>query len=257
MKGEKMRDNGAIPSKLRDILGEYGEVAIAYSGGSDSSYLLYAASVCCRKVALYTVTSQFQSYVETQKALELSRAMGYSTKVLEADVMDDSITANGPDRCYLCKSRLFSKIIEAAKEDGFDFVMDGTNASDDPSLRPGMKALEEKGIISPLRICGIAKEQVRELSKKAGLKSWDITSNSCLATRIPSGRRITLEELKKIDDAEYELRTLGFRDFRVRSYEDRAVLETGKSEWHNLEYGRENVEKILLKYYPAIEYKER
>jgi uncharacterized protein len=120
-----------------------------------------------------------------------------------------------------------------------------------------MKTLEEKGIISPLRICGIAKDQVRELSKKAGLKSWDIPSNSCLATRIPSGRRITLEELKKIDDAEYELRTLGFRDFRVRSYEDRAVLETGKSEWHNLEYGRENVEKVPLKYYPAIEYKER
>ena len=252
-----MRDNGAIPSRLRDILGEYGEVAIAYSGGTDSSYLLYAASVCCRKIAVYTVTSQFQSYVETQKALELSRSMGYSTKVLEADVMEDPIIANGPNRCYLCKTKVFAKIKEAAKADGFDIVMDGTNATDDPSLRPGMKALEEQGIVSPLRICGIAKDEIRELSRKAGLKSWDIPSNSCLATRIPSGRRITLEELKKIDDAEYELRTLGFRDFRVRSYEDRAVLETGKSEKRNLEYGREDVERVLLKYYPAIEYKER
>ena len=252
-----MRDNGAIPSKLRDLLGEYGDVAIAYSGGTDSSYLLYAASVCCRRISVYTVTSQFQSYVETQKALELSRSMGFSTKVLETDVMDDIITQNGPERCYHCKTRLFSKIKEAAAEDGYDFVMDGTNASDDPALRPGMKALEELGIVSPLRICGLDKDQIRELSKKAGLKSWDIPSNSCLATRIPSGRRITLEELKRIDDAEYELRTLGFRDFRVRSYEDRAVLETGRSERRNLEYGREDVEKALLKYYPAIEYRER
>ena len=252
-----MRDNGAIPSKLRDLLGEYGKVAIAYSGGSDSSYMLYAASICCRDVKLYTVRSQFQSYIETQKALEMSRAMGYSTTVLDADVMDDEIVSNGPDRCYLCKRRVFSKIKEAAEADGYDIVIDGTNASDDPSARPGMKVLEEMGIVSPIRICGITKDEVRELSKRAGLTSWNMPSNSCLATRIATGRRITLDELKKIDDAEYEVRGLGFRDFRVRSLDDRCILETAKCDKRTLEYGREDVEKVLLKYWPAVEYRER
>ena len=249
-----MRDNGAIPSNLRDLLGEYGKVAIAYSGGADSSYLLYAASVCCREVALYTVRSQFQSYVETQKALELSRSMGYSTKVLECDVMDPSITSNGPDRCYLCKQRVFSTIAAGARADGYEFIMDGTNASDDPAARPGMAVLEEQGIISPLRLCGITKDQVRELSKKAGLASWNLPSNSCLATRIPTGRAITVEELKRIDDAEYDIRALGFKQFRVRSHQDRCVLEVPQAEKRTLEYGREDAEKVLLKYYPAVEF---
>ena len=146
--------------------------------------------------------------------------------VLELDALaDERVVANPPERCYYCKLGIFGALQAQAFADGYALVIDGTNASDDAADRPGMKALAELGVHSPLRECGITKDEVRRLSKEAGLPTWDKPAYACLATRIPFGRPLTKDLLQRVEGAENVLFNLGFSDFRIRVYHEAARLQ--------------------------------
>ena len=193
------------------------EVAIAFSGGVDSAYLLYAATRYAARVKAYYVSTAFQPEFELEDARRLADEVGADMQVLYVDVlMSGAVVANPPDRCYHCKNTLFRQILRAAESDGFSLLLDGTNASDDAGDRPGMRALRELAVRSPLRECGLTKRDVRMLSRDAGLFTWDKPAYACLATRIPTGQPITARDLAVTEAAESDLFSLGFTDFRVR-----------------------------------------
>ncbi len=197
-------------------------MAIAFSGGVDSSYLLYAAKKYAAEVRAYYVKSAFQPAFEYEDAVRLAKELEVCLCVIDADVLsDETVTSNPVDRCYYCKKIIFSKILQKAREDGFEILLDGTNASDDVADRPGVKALKELKVLSPLRECGLTKKQIRELSKDAGLFTWNKPAYACLATRLPVGKKITKETLEITEKAETFMGELGFSDFRVR------LLNTG------------------------------
>jgi len=145
-------------------------------------------------------------------------------------LQDEKIVSNPQNRCYFCKQKIFSAILEQAKQDGFSLVVDGTNASDDASDRPGMQALLELQVRSPLRECGLTKNEIRRLSKEANLFTHDKPAYACLATRIPTGTPITAELLQKTERSEELLKELGFSDFRVRIIGDRAKIQLKESQ---------------------------
>ena len=212
--------------ELRDFFLEHPRAALAFSGGVDSSYLLYAGLRWAEELGVYFVKSAFQPEFERRDALRLAEELNARVTVLEADVLSCAeVTANPPDRCYYCKRVIMSTIKAAAKADGFDLVLDGTNASDDISDRPGFKALGEEGVLSPLRLCGLTKARIRELSHQAGLFTWDKPAYACLATRVKTGETITAETLRAVEASEDALFVLGFTDFRVRTSQGSARLQ--------------------------------
>lgn len=192
-------------------------IALGFSGGVDSAYLLYAAVQAGTDIAPYYVKTAFQPRFELNDAQRLCGQLGVELRIIELDILSNAqVRANPADRCYHCKTVLFGALRERAVADGFTLLIDGTNASDDAGDRPGMRALRELEVRSPLRECGITKSQVRELSKAAGLFTWDKPAYACLATRVPTGRELSEEELSRIEKAEDYLFGLGFTDFRVR-----------------------------------------
>ena len=212
--------------ELRDFFLEHPRAALAFSGGVDSSYLLYAGLRWAEELGVYFVKSAFQPEFERRDALRLAEELNARVTVLEADVLSCAeVTANPPDRCYYCKRVIMSTIKTAAKADGFDLVLDGTNASDDISDRPGFKALGEEGVLSPLRLCGLTKARIRELSHQAGLFTWDKPAYACLATRVKTGETITAETLRAVEASEDALFALGFTDLRVRTSRGAAKLQ--------------------------------
>lgn len=216
----------AVPQALRDFFREHTRLALAFSGGCDSAYLLYAARACGVDVGAYYVHSCFQPAFELADAQRLAEQLICRLNVIEMDVLEDAqVRANPANRCYYCKRNIFGGILEAAKRDGYHTVIDGTNASDDASDRPGMQALRELRVLSPLRMCGIAKAQVRALSHQAGLFTWNKPAYACLATRIPTGMAIEKPMLERVERAEMALSNMGFSDFRVRMTERGARLE--------------------------------
>jgi len=211
---------------LQQFFEKYPKTAIAFSGGVDSLYLLYAAHKYGSETKAYYVKSAFQPDFELEDAKKLAAEVGAEMKILQLDVLEDRTVASNPkDRCYYCKHSIFNAIIQAAAEDGFTVLLDGTNASDDAADRPGMKALQELKVLSPLRECGLTKDDIRFLSKEAGLFTWDKPAYACLATRIPAGEQITKEKLQNIEKAENYMFSLGFTDFRVRTNNGRAKLQ--------------------------------
>ena len=194
--------------------------ALAFSGGVDSAFLLWAARACGAEIQPYYVNSQFQPAFELSDAKRLCRELGAPLTVLDVDVLTvPEVVANGPRRCYFCKRAIFSAIAARAKADGFDLLLDGSNASDDAGDRPGMQALRELSVRSPLRECGLTKAEIRERSREAGLFTWDKPAYACLATRIETGTPITSAALETTEAAEAALTALGYRDFRVRMRE--------------------------------------
>ena len=203
--------------KLQEFFDINNKIAVAFSGGVDSTYLLYAAVKAGADVKAYCVKSVFQPGFEFEDAKELAEQIGCGFEVIELDVLsDERVAANPENRCYYCKQHIMSAIMESAKADGYDTVCDGTNASDDADDRPGFKALGEFGIRSPLRECGLTKVDIRKASKDAELPTWDKPAYACLATRILTGEEITSEKLAITEKAESILREMGFRDFRAR-----------------------------------------
>lgn len=212
--------------ELKSFFKENPRVALAFSGGVDSAFLLWAAMDAGADVTAYYVKTTFQPEFELRDAERLAQELNARMVVVELDVLSDAaITRNPSDRCYHCKKRIFTAIAEAARADGYDLLIDGTNASDDAADRPGMVALRELSVRSPLRQCGITKAEVRNRSREAGLFTWNKPAYACLATRIPTGEAITAEKLQKTERAEAFLESLGFRDFRVRLVDGCAKLQ--------------------------------
>ena len=238
---------------LKDFFAEQPKVALAFSGGVDSAYLLYAAILSGAEVRAYYVKSAFQPQFELDDALRLANELRADLRVLTADALaDPRVAANPADRCYYCKSGIFSAILRAAHEDGFSVLMDGTNASDDASDRPGTRALKELSVRSPLRECGLTKAEIRRLSREAGLFTWDKPAYACLATRIPTGEAITPEKLQKTEAAEDALRAMGFSDFRVRMFHGGARIQVTEAQLPLLLEKRPAILNALKKTYETV-----
>lgn len=238
---------------LRAFFRENPRAAIAFSGGVDSAYLLYAAQQYAKDVTAYYVKTDFQPEFEMEDAKRLARETGARMRILSADALcDERVAENPPDRCYYCKQNIFGMILKSAAEDGYTMVLDGTNASDDAGDRPGMRALRELSVRSPLRECGLTKAKIRELSKEAGLFTWDKPSYACLATRVPAGTRITTEILKKTEAAETFLAGLGLKDFRVRYLDGAAKLQVPEAYLNMVLEHREQILSELEKGYKAV-----
>ena len=253
-----MPDIDIVPGPLQEFFRENPRPALAFSGGADSSYLLYAAVSCGADVTPYFVKTQFQPLSEVETAERIAAGLGNELHVILVNVLSDPrIKANPEDRCYLCKKKIFGAITEQARADKKKLVIDATNASDSPDGRPGMRALSEMNVLSPLRICGMTKPEIRECSKKAGLETWDLPSNSCLATRIPFGTELTEKDLLRTEEAEEAVRALGFRDIRIRTDGETGRLEVTPTEMPLLEANRDATEDILRSYYRNSAYGER
>ncbi|MBF0211537.1 MAG: ATP-dependent sacrificial sulfur transferase LarE [Desulfamplus sp.] len=207
-------------TKLYEILKKHKKFAIAFSGGVDSTFLAAVAQIICpNSVIAITADCAFQPREELQKALKIAVDIGILHIIVKVDVMSISkITLNAKDRCYFCKKLLFGELKQKAAQLGFDTLLHGANIDDLNDYRPGLKAAQEMGILAPLVEAQMTKSQIREASKEMGLSTWNIPSQSCLATRIPYGETITAQKLILIESCEQFLNSLGFYGIRVRCH---------------------------------------
>lgn len=213
---------------LRQNIKKLKRILLAFSGGVDSTFL---AKICIDvlgkdNVLAVTAKSGLVSPSELKEAVDIARNLKIPHKILDLDALDiPNFSDNPPQRCYYCKQELFSRFITLAKEEGLDFVIEGTNADDTEDFRPGRKAIRELGIKSPLRQSKLTKAEIRILSKELSLSTWDKPSFACLASRFPYGEKITREKLERVGQAEDYLRKMGFSQFRVRNHKDLARIE--------------------------------
>jgi uncharacterized protein len=235
---------------LQEFFQQNTKVALGFSGGVDSSYLLYAARKYGADVKAYYMKAAFQPQFEYEDALRLAKDIGAEVTVLEHDILShQEVAANPENRCYYCKTQIFGLICQTALQDGYTTVIDGTNASDPEADRPGMKALSELKVLSPLQLCGITKKQVRALSREAGLFTWDKPSYACLATRIPTGETITEESLTRVERAEDVLRLRGIRDFRIRKRGEMGLMQVPESEMPKVMEQRQSIIEEISPYF--------
>ncbi len=239
--------------ELQEFFRQNPRAALGFSGGVDSSYLLYAARQYGAEVQPYYIKTAFQPEFEFEDAKRLCREIGAELTVLELDALaDPAVAANPADRCYFCKRALFGTLSRRALADGYTLLLDGTNASDDTGDRPGMRALRELAVRSPLRECGLTKAEIRARSKEAGLFTWDKPAYACLATRIPAGETITAEKLEKTERAETYLFSLGLTDFRVRYFAGAARIQVPEGQVPLVLEKRAEILTELKKDYPAV-----
>ena len=205
---------------------EHPTAAVAFSGGVDSAAVLASAVEAGARVAAFFVKSAFQPDFELDDAKRAAAVLRVPLTVLTPPVLDHpAVAANGPDRCYHCKRLILTAIWDRAAAEGFPIVVDGTNAGDDPSDRPGTQALRELGVLSPLRLCGVDKAEARAIARRAGLPNWEKPAYACLATRFPTGTPLCAGELALVERAEGFLFDRGFSDFRVRRIAGGAKLQ--------------------------------
>ncbi len=212
---------------LKGFLGSYRSAVIAFSGGVDSTFLArIARDVYGERLLLITATSSTYPFYELDEAKSLATLLGIRHKIIVSEEIDiPGYSENPPDRCYYCKSELFGKIKYIASQEYFEAVFDGSNADDAKDFRPGMRAKQEKGVISPLAETGFTKADIRNLSEKLNLPTAQKQSYACLASRFPYGEKITEDKLERLAKAEYQLRDLGFSQFRIRNHDNLARLE--------------------------------
>ncbi len=221
-------------SRLYQIVAELGRVAVAYSGGTDSTYLL---AVCldvlgAEQVLAVTADSPLTPRAELAEALALARELGARHRILPSDdLANPAIVANPPDRCYHCKFARFQALLAVARAEGLAHLIHGENADDVADYRPGSRAAEELGVRAPLREAGLTKASVRLLSRERGLPTWDKPANACLASRFPYGTRLTTKGLARVESAEETLRSIwGLRQLRIRDHFPIARLEVAPEE---------------------------
>ena len=239
--------------KLKEFFEKYPRVALGFSGGVDSAYLLYAGKKYGADIRPYFIKTAFQPEFELRDAHRLTEELGIELTVVEYDILAETqVAQNPPNRCYYCKSALFGALKQQALKDGYEILLDGTNASDDASDRPGIKAIREMRVLSPLRECGLTKDEIRILSREAGLFTWEKPSYACLATRIPTGEPVSGELLKRIERSEDALSALGFSDFRVRVFYNAARIQLSKGQFEQAAQDRERILNVLKPYFTAV-----
>ena len=238
---------------LNEFFAAHPKAALGFSGGVDSSYLLYAGLQAGADIRPYFIKTAFQPAFELEDAKKLCRQLGAELHVLELDALaDPNVVRNPENRCYYCKTMLFGALQKQAIADGYTVLLDGTNASDDASDRPGMKALREMSVLSPLRLCGLTKPQIRELSLHAGLFTWDKPAYACLATRVPAGEPIRPEVLAQIEGAENALFSLGFTDFRVRVFHGAARVQLKPAQMQQALTRRAEILENIRPYFDVV-----
>ncbi len=239
--------------KLNEFFQTYPKVALAFSGGCDSAYLLAIAKKHGVNIKPYFVQSALQPQFELEDALRLGKELSIPITILTLNIFEDArIIANPSNRCYYCKQKIMNLIKEQSTTDGYSILIDGTNASDNSNDRPGMKASQELGILSPLRLCNVTKSEIRQCSKELNLFTWNKPAYACLATRIPTNQKLSAPLLKIIENAETELQKLGFKDFRIRIYHEAAQLQFPQKDMFRAIEQKEFIQQNLQPYFKLI-----
>ena len=238
---------------LEQFFQENPRCALGFSGGVDSAYLLYAGVKAGADIKPYFIKTAFQPAFELADAQKLAEGLGVEVTVLELDALaDPRVAANPADRCYYCKQNLFRTLKDRAIADGYPVLLDGTNASDEAGDRPGMRALAELSVRSPLRECGLTKAEIRARSREAGLFTWDKPAYACLATRVPAGETITADILARVEGAEDALFRLGYTDFRVRVFHSAARLQLPRGQMERAVREAETIQAALKPYFTPL-----
>lgn len=235
-------------SELEHILQAMGRVALAFSGGVDSTLLLKVSAGClgANNVLAITVSSPIHPAREQREAATLAQSLGVPHILVESDeLQNEDFVANPPDRCYQCKFTRFGDLVKIAQSHGFDYVLDGSNTDDLNDYRPGQKAAQQHGVRSPLQEAGFSKSDIRTLSKSLDLPTWNRPSQACLASRFPYGERITEEGLDRVDRAEEFLRDIVSGQIRVRHHGNLARVEVEPDQFFLLLAQRENISTHL------------
>jgi uncharacterized protein len=222
----------AKEQRLRALLCEMGALLVAYSGGVDSSYLAHVATEELGARAL-CVTGDSPSLASHQReqAREIARRFNFQHEIISTAELDDArYTANPANRCYFCKTELYAKLVPLAEARGINFVADGSTTDDLGDYRPGRTAAAEHNVRSPLVEAGMSKQEVRALSRRAGLPTWDAPASPCLSSRIAYGTTVTIKRLREVETGEGVMRALGFREFRVRHHDELVRIEIAPAE---------------------------
>lgn len=220
-------------SNLKHDLKRMERIVLAYSGGVDSTLLLKVASLSgLSKVIAVTASSESLPMQELVFAKEMVSGLGIEHRIIKTEELRDNHYANNPpDRCYYCKKELFTRLREIAIRENITFIVDGTNADDEQDWRPGRRAAEEAGVHSPLLTAGLGKEEIRNISRRFGLPTWNKPATPCLSSRFPYGQRITAPALERVDRAERFIKQFGFKELRVRVHSETARIEINPDEF--------------------------
>ncbi len=222
--------------KLKSNISSLQRVAVAFSGGVDSAFLLkVAVDVLGEDVVAITAHSSTYPERELNEAIDFAKCYSIRQRVIVSEELEvEGFSDNPVNRCYICKNELYNKIKEIAKEEGAKYILEGSNYDDLGDFRPGMQAVSEHGILSPLRDALLTKKEIRLLSKEMGLKTWNKQAFACLSSRFPYGEKITHERLRMIDKAEQFLLDLGFTQVRVRFHKDIARIEISQEQFEKM-----------------------